>query len=272
MSNNICLYCGKEFEAKRVDKKYCSYSCQNKSRYKDIECLNCGKVFRQTGANVKCCSIICSKEYEWNNKLPDLNESILKTLTSSKEDRCRYVEEKCCVCGKVRKIRIGDYNRAIKKHGVIFCSIQCSSIYLGKTVILKCDTCGKVFNRGKATTIRNGKPLNYCFCSKECQAQNVDYKVRGHEHYCYKDGSTSQTRGKGWKRIRRLVLIRDNDTCAYCGITGKEYGKHLDVHHVIPYRNFDNSEEANNMNNLIVLCPSCHHTEDNKILKQEQNQ
>jgi DEAD/DEAH box helicase domain-containing protein len=32
----------------------------------------------------------------------------------------------------------------------------------------------------------------------------------------------------------------------------------LHVHHITPLREFSNAEAANNMDNLISLCPTCH--------------
>jgi DEAD/DEAH box helicase domain-containing protein len=45
-----------------------------------------------------------------------------------------------------------------------------------------------------------------------------------------------------------------------CGKTEKEIGKALDVHHKLAFRHFQDDEEANQPDNLISLCPSCHHS------------
>ncbi|MCP4360097.1 MAG: DEAD/DEAH box helicase [Chloroflexi bacterium] len=66
--------------------------------------------------------------------------------------------------------------------------------------------------------------------------------------------------GPNWQQVRRVVLERDNDRCRMCGADGK-----LHVHHIRPFREFgyipDQNEyyrEANQPDNLITLCPSCH--------------
>jgi predicted HNH restriction endonuclease len=56
-----------------------------------------------------------------------------------------------------------------------------------------------------------------------------------------------------------------------CGITSKELGKEMDVHHIIPFRLFDSDEQANKMNNLVSLCPSCHHRDEVRFVKWERS-
>ena len=68
-------------------------------------------------------------------------------------------------------------------------------------------------------------------------------------------------RGFNWKAIKKKIKERDNYTCQECGkIEGEQY---LQVHHIVPYRIFeDNSEE-----NLITLCPKCHAKHEYSFLK-----
>lgn len=62
--------------------------------------------------------------------------------------------------------------------------------------------------------------------------------------------------GPGWPRIRKLVRSRDHFTCQVCG--QMEQGSEHHVHHIIPFRNFHNPELANQLDNLVTLCPGCH--------------
>lgn len=62
--------------------------------------------------------------------------------------------------------------------------------------------------------------------------------------------------GSEWDSIRQQVLRRDGDRCQVCGTTGQEQPLH--VHHLQPVRNFTNLETANQLQNLITLCPTCH--------------
>jgi DEAD/DEAH box helicase domain-containing protein len=68
--------------------------------------------------------------------------------------------------------------------------------------------------------------------------------------------------GPDWSRLRLAVRTRDQFRCQVCGIS--ENGREHDVHHKIPFRAFSSALEANRLENLITLCPSCHH-------KAEQN-
>jgi DEAD/DEAH box helicase domain-containing protein len=62
--------------------------------------------------------------------------------------------------------------------------------------------------------------------------------------------------GPEWDNIRELVLERDSYTCQICHTPGDSIGLH--VHHRVPIRMFSNLEEANQLGNLVSLCPRCH--------------
>lgn len=54
--------------------------------------------------------------------------------------------------------------------------------------------------------------------------------------------------------LRRSVLVRDNNTCRFCGMGGQEYQEVMDVHHLIEvYLGGDDS-----IDNLITACTCCH--------------
>jgi len=61
--------------------------------------------------------------------------------------------------------------------------------------------------------------------------------------------------GPNWHEQRRKALIRDNFTCHRC--FGKRGGR-LEVHHIIPFRQFRNYIEANRLENLLTYCIRCH--------------
>ncbi len=69
--------------------------------------------------------------------------------------------------------------------------------------------------------------------------------------------------GPNWRKQREKALERDNYTCQVCGATQMETVLH--VHHKRPFRDFsyvrgenDNYLDANELHNLVTLCPSCH--------------
>ncbi|HJR79600.1 MAG TPA: DEAD/DEAH box helicase [Anaerolineales bacterium] len=68
--------------------------------------------------------------------------------------------------------------------------------------------------------------------------------------------------GPGWFKLRDRARARDKYTCQVCGAV--ETNRQHDVHHKVPFRAFTSFVEANRMENLTTLCPSCHH-------KAEQN-
>jgi DEAD/DEAH box helicase domain-containing protein len=71
-------------------------------------------------------------------------------------------------------------------------------------------------------------------------------------------------RGPDWPRQRELALQRDGRRCRLCGLE-EAASRQLHVHHIQPFRAFgwvpgENEawREANQLDNLMTLCPSCH--------------
>jgi DEAD/DEAH box helicase domain-containing protein len=69
--------------------------------------------------------------------------------------------------------------------------------------------------------------------------------------------------GPTWPSVRERVRARDGYRCRLCG--APEQGRSHDIHHKIPFRAFYNPEEANQLHNLITLCPACHHRVETSI-------
>jgi len=78
--------------------------------------------------------------------------------------------------------------------------------------------------------------------------------------------------GPDWSKIRERVRARDGYKCQVCGIPenpSPEIGREdpaptskkrqHDVHHKVPFKAFATREEANRLENLTTLCPTCHH-------------
>jgi DEAD/DEAH box helicase domain-containing protein len=62
--------------------------------------------------------------------------------------------------------------------------------------------------------------------------------------------------GSDWNAVRERVRARDHYCCQGCG--APENGKPHHVHHKIPFRAFSSREQANQLDNLVTLCPNCH--------------
>ena len=73
-------------------------------------------------------------------------------------------------------------------------------------------------------------------------------------------GGTETYRGMDWFPNKKRILKNKGYKCQRCNKEGK-----VDVHHLVPYRiSHDNSLE-----NLLVLCRSCHQIIENKLRKKE---
>ena len=123
----------------------------------------------------------------------------------------------------------------------------------------------------KAGGLLVSRPCAYCRKS----VQVVDWYAGAVElHYCGdacrrawiseqpdlqpKVGTPSHRRGANWAEQSNRARERDGYACRVCGQSEEDLGRQLDVHHKIPYRNFKSNVEANRLDNLITVCPSCH--------------
>lgn len=70
--------------------------------------------------------------------------------------------------------------------------------------------------------------------------------------------------GPGWNTLRDTVRLRDGYRCQVCGAVETGNRQH-EVHHKIPFRQFLSAAEANRMDNLITLCPACHHKAETNL-------
>lgn len=250
-----CLMCGEEFTQNSWNQVYCSIECvkmaKNKRRKKPIiekECIFCGEIFQAKRAD----AFSCGK----------------RDVLHRPNEKIKRVKVICDCCGEYFEQTVSTHNRNKRENRKNYCSQKCMGEAYKDRVEITCSECGKTFQRAKSGYDPNNK---HYFCSKECQKKNTDYILSGEEHYNYINGDTSYIRGVGWSKARKETRKRDNYTCQHCGITEEQLGKQLDVHHIKPYRLFDNSKEANELTNLISLCPSCHHKQEAKLHKEDYN-
>lgn len=69
--------------------------------------------------------------------------------------------------------------------------------------------------------------------------------------------------GPNWYDQRREARERDGYQCRVCGVDEADLEYELDVHHIVPRRGFTNDgdfdhEAANQLDNLVTMCRSCH--------------
>jgi DEAD/DEAH box helicase domain-containing protein len=69
--------------------------------------------------------------------------------------------------------------------------------------------------------------------------------------------------GSNWKIQRERARSRDKYQCQICGIVEKD--RSHDVHHITPFRYFQSEVLANQLDNLITLCPSCHRKAESAV-------
>jgi 5-methylcytosine-specific restriction endonuclease McrA len=104
--------------------------------------------------------------------------------------------------------------------------------------------------------------LHYCgdVCRQAWIAEQPDLQP--------KVGTPSHRRGANWAEQSNRARERDGFACRVCGQNEEEIGRQLDVHHKIPYRNFKSNVEANRLENLIALCPSCHAKKEAELRRE----
>lgn len=116
----------------------------------------------------------------------------------------------------------------------------------------KCENCRTEFILSPAQMLKSGSGR---YCSRPCR----DSHWRGVASPHWQGGNGVYKRGSHWQAIKRAVRKRDCEKCQNCG----EHSN-LHVHHIIPFRMFDDEKDANEMGNLITLCAPCHRIEDAK--------
>lgn len=131
----------------------------------------------------------------------------------------------------------------------------------------ECPTCGKLFGvkrdmrfhhvREHGTDAKSGQVVcAYCF-------ESIPRQADGEVYYCCPQcrdrAENGHTYGEGWNDEKREQVRESQDRCcAECGIHEDELDRHLDVHHILKSRSFNNSSHANHVSNLVGLCPDCH--------------
>lgn len=221
----ICEHCGKKFE-----KQW--YPSRKKHKYCSNECKHA-----DNNKVVQCA--YCGKEFTIYNSRT--RKYCCKECDIADK---RVKDKECLFCGKRYKPTRPTY--------VGYCSIQCSANARKATRLHKtCEWCGNEFIVRKGYT-------NARFCSVICSANGI--ATRGPDSPNWKGGCDGN-RGENWERQASKARKRDNYTCQRCGLYQKR--PRLPVHHIIRFHDFDDYRKANQLNNLITLCPSCHAAVEN---------
>jgi len=140
----------------------------------------------------------------------------------------------CTNCGTEFKKKPSE----MSKSGNNFCSRKCMGEFSSKKINVNCGTCNREIERTprdieKTTT-------GSCYCSRKCTAIA---------------SNTVEVRGviETINNYRTRAIKEYGESCNRCGY--ETYKKVLEVHHI----NHDRAN--NNIENLEVLCPTCHAVE-----------
>jgi DEAD/DEAH box helicase domain-containing protein len=87
-------------------------------------------------------------------------------------------------------------------------------------------------------------------------------------------GEQVASRGPSWPTQRDLARRRDHYHCRWCNAPERPGHQH-DVHHLTPFRHFgwipgenEHHRQANHLDNLITLCPTCHRRAEQQVAVQ----
>ena len=158
------------------------------------------------------------------------------------------IEKPCVYCNNTFTAKLKEHLRGNAK----YCSKDCFYKQLSKDRSLQtednctCSYCGNSFHKSPS------KIKEFNFCSRKCKdtAQKIGSGIPIQpSHY-----------GEELASYRAKAFQHYEHKCAKCGYD--EYTKVLQVHHK------DCNRENNEIDNLIILCPTCHCVEHYVVLKQ----
>lgn len=181
----------------------------------------------------------------------------------------------------------------LEKSQNYFCSTDCHNEFQTEDIVKECKNCGNTFTTkkydendycskscyGKSKVSKESVACTVCgedillhkyrvekqdrfYCSDECRSVYLSEQWTGQSNPQYKDGKYRDF-GNNWMDVKKKVREMSNGVCEDCGKSEDDNGRKLDIHHVIPrsyFIDFDERtvEESNCIDNLIVLCQSCH--------------
>lgn len=120
-------------------------------------------------------------------------------------------------------------------------------------VVVRCAHCGKHFTHPRWYA---NKGVQSKFCSAACRS-DWDLESFDAPFHLVLEGRPDY-RGGNWKSQSQAARKRDAYCCQGCGISEADLGRQLDVHHKVPFRLFESPVEANQLDNLVSVCSSCH--------------
>lgn len=218
----------------------------------EVECDNCGDVFDKKPAKVENSDRdFCSRDCYYDFGREDLKE---------KDSR---VEKTCERCGDTFKVY------PYRSDTARFCSTECSAQNIsdvegeehprwqGGKEEYTCENCGEAFKRYPRKNQSK-------YCSKECYREASKELFSGEDNPVWR-GGWEKYYGPNWDEQREAAIERDDYRCQDCLKPAYKMDKSPDVHHKKRLGWFREEydapewwERANQLDNLVSLCPSCH--------------
>lgn len=216
-----CERCGKEFTRSMSAKRAAA-----RADYKSFCSMEC----RRNRATVRCAE--CGTEFECK-------------AAYIRQDGANYCSRAC-----VGRAKRGSSDRKARPGSM-------------DLTWATCRTCKNLFRRAPSHQQR--------YCSQACYPRT---HLKGRpKHAAWRAAISQSKRGKpnpilrkdgpppfygyNWPEQRRRARERDDHTCQDCGKVQRTPA--LDVHHIVPRREFGTDEgNANALSNLVTLCRTCH--------------
>jgi YHS domain-containing protein len=235
-----------------------------------VHCDHCGAAIERTPFKVQrakhhFCNPACKNAWQ------------VEGLRGANNPAWSSVEKPCAQCGK--PLNVIAYRA--EHYGRHFCNSTCMGkwqsvhrvgqnnySWRGGMVDVTCGHCGQQFQDYPS----NRQGHNLYFCSRRCQGAWQALARAGANSPTWKGGKIEYY-GPNWRAQQRAARKRDKNTCQHCGKTARQLKQALDVHHIMPFRDFgyipgvnDAYLLANVLTNLVCLCRGCHKRAEHNLI------
>lgn len=228
-------------------------------------CAQCGSTFQdypsnRTGHTRYYCSRKCLSAWQAEHRRGE-NSATWKGGAVTRVQ--------CMQCGK----QYDALNKQLRRFPRTFCSRACkhqwhganhrgenSPSWKGGAVQLSCVECGNIFERARSGL----RPNSRYFCGRACKGAWQSKNIVAEKSPRW-TGGKAEYYGPNWIKQAREARRRDGHRCRACGSQKGQKNKALDVHHIRAFKSFgyvlgqnDHYIAANDLANLVTLCPACH--------------
>jgi len=254
---SACPTCGDSFDTDLGVKMHHAKTHGESLVTSEYICDQCGESVKRMDDNVKGENIFCSVDCkaEW--------QSEHNTGSNHPRYKAEQHETRVCKhCGDEFEFYLGEEQSGRKNAGT-YCSTECMDEWrsnnlrgdahpLYKDNAVECANCGEQFQKKPAKAARHDKH----FCNRSCHGEYISEHNTGENHPRWKGGHADY--GESWYEARREALDRDGHRCQDCGTHRSNLDIAPHVHHITPVREFDDPNDAHDLDNLVTLCITCH--------------